>query len=145
MARGESLPDADHIVRSCSSRGVQKKRVLPAAFALRDGEAGASCGWVECPAVPSAERTPEKAVERLPAGYCKRPSALLNVGEVKATCKTRELCLDVIDTSHPGNSCHVEIRGYSNTIHERYFELKLSMLANNREIISVHRQPPETE
>ncbi len=47
LLSGEAIPDTDHVLRYCSPRHLQNKRVLESAFELRENEKSLSANWLE--------------------------------------------------------------------------------------------------
>ncbi len=139
MAKGDSLPDEDHVLRGCGDRGANKSnKVTIAAFELRPRDKRRlSTNWVECPHVSVAGNKDQAALKRLGTRLSREQKVCKpSVGEVRQLSDT-EIQLDVLEDGSENNPCHSAIVGLTGTTADVILQRQLADLANQGEIFTL--------
>ncbi len=141
MAKGDPLPNEDHVLRGCGPRGINRSnKVTVAAFEpRRQDEYELSVAWVECPCAPVAGNKDQAALGRLGETLSlEQKVCKLNVGEVRQLFN-EETKLDVLEDGLEDDPCHSVIVGLAGASRNGMLQLReqLADLANQGEIFNL--------
>ena len=135
MAKGDPIPDGDHVTRLCG-RGYDSGEITSAAFEPRPGDKGKlSVDWVECAYDSPARPNIEGSLARLTAitTDMNQPVGVLEAQAIRRI--RRNGCqLDVIEHGSRRTLCHSVITGMTGGPIDLGLEQDLAELANAGDI-----------
>lgn len=142
MAKGDPLPDGDHVARGCHG-GFDENTITASAFArspheIEHGLLQISVDWMECVYDDPSNRNIDGSIDRLKRIGVRRPQpvAILPVKEIRDNRRTDGV-LNVVEYGSLASDCHSVINGFTGTEADLELQQALADIANKHPLGSI--------